>query len=117
MKAENVPCLCEHPRWLHKRRDTPNEYEECRAKGCICTHYMPPEDSGKTVKMFHPHAHCAPLAHAMYPEFYVIRASNAEWAETLGSGPTPHRAWDHAKSQLQTGMEQRMEGHLEDRER
>ena len=52
------------------------------------------------VKQFHPQAHCAPLAHAMYPEFYVIRANNAEWAETLGTGQTPDMAWRNARNSL-----------------
>lgn len=37
---QNAKCLCSHPRWLHNRRNTPQEYEECRSKGCKCTHYM-----------------------------------------------------------------------------
>jgi len=43
----NNKCLCTHPRWLHNRRDTPQQYEECRSRGCKCTHYMEEEQEEK----------------------------------------------------------------------
>lgn len=46
-KPENVKCLCQHPRWLHERKATPSEFEECRAKGCGCTHYIAPESEAR----------------------------------------------------------------------
>lgn len=70
--------------------------------------------SEDAVKKIYPGAHCAPLAHAMYPEFYVIRANSAEWAESLGKGQTPGDAWRNARNGLPHGYEERMEDHLED---
>lgn len=36
---ETSVCMCGHPRYLHERRNTPQELEDCRAKLCNCTHF------------------------------------------------------------------------------
>lgn len=59
------------------------------------------EAAKETVRSSFPEAHCAPLADAHYPDFYVIRATRTEWAETLAKGPTPDRAWRNAAKELQ----------------
>lgn len=48
------------------------------------------------IKLVYPEAHCAPLAHAEYPHFYVIRARRSERSESLATGPTPEGAWRNA---------------------
>lgn len=54
----------------------------------------------EAVKSVYPDAHCAPLAQAYYPDFYVIRAKREEWAESLAMGETPDVAWKNAHNKI-----------------
>jgi hypothetical protein len=58
------------------------------------------KDDQDEVRKVYPHAHCAPLADAVYPDFYVIRADRAVWSDSLATGPTPEAAWHNARMKL-----------------
>jgi hypothetical protein len=59
-----------------------------------------PVEAERAVKEMYPGAHAAPMAEATYPDYYVIRASCIEWAQTLAAGKTPGDAWMNAKNAL-----------------
>lgn len=55
----------------------------------------------RSVKESFPFAHCVPLAHAVYPSFYVIRQDREEWSPELGTGRVPDEAWANAMIKIQ----------------
>lgn len=67
---------------------------------------MSEQTAEQQVKAKCPDAHCAPLADAHYPNFYVIRATRDRWAESLGSGDERGSAWADALRRIEDANHQ-----------
>lgn len=95
LEAENAQLRAELSLWRSEHDPCPFALENEQLRLQVEALGKPVRDE-LAVKRMYPGAHAAPMADAAYPDYYVIRASCIEWAETLAAGATPAQAWENA---------------------